>query len=73
MELREMRELAGLTQRQLASLCPGINNTRICLAEAGLKLRPEEECAIRSALLQIIEARAVQISRALSSREAVAV
>jgi hypothetical protein len=56
-ELRELRILAGVSQRQLADLCPGINATRISLAESGLHLRPEEIRAIREALLPIIESR----------------
>lgn len=72
-ELRKLRILAGVSQRQLAGLCPGINSTRICLAEAGLSIRPEEELAIREALLPIIERRALEMKAVIANREPVAV
>jgi hypothetical protein len=79
-DLKELRILAGVSQRQLADLCPGINSTRICLAEAGLTIRAEEERAIREALLLIIERRipivegsALQMKAILARREPVAV
>jgi transcriptional regulator with XRE-family HTH domain len=70
--IRELRKLSGLTQEELAELCPRTSNTKISLVERGLKLRHEEECSIRAALLQVIKSRNVEIEDVLV-REAVAV
>jgi transcriptional regulator with XRE-family HTH domain len=65
--------MADLTQFQLAQRC-GVSRMRLSLAECGqLQLRTDEDRLVREALLGIIESRAAQIKRVLSSRETVAV
>jgi transcriptional regulator with XRE-family HTH domain len=73
MKLKQLRGMADLTQFQLAQRC-GVSRMRLSLAECGqLQLRPDEDSAVRKVLLGVIESRAAQIERVLSSREPVAV
>ncbi len=73
MKLKELRRMADLTQFELAQQC-GVSRMRLSLAECGqLQLNPDEGCAVRKVLLGVIESRAAQIKRVLSSREPVAV
>jgi transcriptional regulator with XRE-family HTH domain len=73
MDLKELRRMADLTQFQLAQRC-GVSRMRLSLAECGqLQLRPDEDSAVRKMLLGLIESRAAQIERVLSSGEPVAV
>ena len=73
MNIKELRELSGLTQWELAQQSR-INRMRIRLTECGqLELRSDEDRAVRKVLLGVIEFRAAQIKRVLSSREPVTV
>jgi transcriptional regulator with XRE-family HTH domain len=73
MDLKELRRMADLTQFELAQRC-GVSRMRLSLAECGqLQLRQDEDSAVRKVLLGVIESRAAQIKRVLSTREPVAV
>ena len=73
MDLKELRRMADLTQFELAQRC-GVSRMRLSLAECGqLQLRQDEASAVRKVLLGVIESRAAQIKRVLSTREPVAV
>lgn len=65
--------MADLTQFELARRC-GVSRMRLSLAECGqIELNAKEDSAVRKALLVVMESRAAQIKRALSSQEPVAV
>ena len=71
-DLKQMREMCGLSQYAL-SMITGIPRNRISLAECGyLNLRSEELSTIHEALRKMSESKAVQLTNAFSEREAVA-
>jgi transcriptional regulator with XRE-family HTH domain len=66
--LRRLREKAGLTQFTVA-LKSGVPRMRLSLAESGqLRLRPDEEDALRRAILEGIEQQATQLRQLLSGK-----
>jgi transcriptional regulator with XRE-family HTH domain len=66
--LRWLRALAGVRQYQLAQDC-GVGRTRLSLAENGyVRLRPDEQEAVESALLRVIERRVADCRALLSGR-----
>ncbi len=70
MDLKKLRRMAELTQFQLAQRC-GVSRMRLSLAECEqLQLRPDEDRAVRTVLLGVIESRAAQLKGVLSGREA---
>ena len=73
MGLKELRNVAGLTQCDVAKQC-GLDRSRLSLAENEYsKLRPEEEATVRKVLIKHIEAKASQFSGVLSGKHAVPV
>jgi len=65
-DIKKLRRMADLTQCALARRC-GVSRMRLSLAECGqIKLRPEEETAVRKVLVSSIERREVQIRVVLS-------
>ena len=64
--LRDLRELAGLTQFETASRA-GVGRFRLAMAESGqLKLTRAEEAQVRVALFAVLRDRAVVIHRVLA-------
>lgn len=73
MDLKQLRKLAGLTQFELAQRC-GVSRMRLSLAECGqVKLREDEQSAVRTVLIESIETRASQLRSVLSERQALPV
>jgi len=67
--LRRLRERAGLTQFTVARKS-GVPRMRLSLAECGqLRLRPEEEAAVREAIREGLEQQAAQLRRLLASSQ----
>lgn len=67
--LRALRERAGLTQFTVARKS-GVPRMRLSLAECGqLRLRPEEEAAVRRAIREGIEERAARLQHLLSGKQ----
>lgn len=65
--LREMRELAGLTQIGLARRA-GVSRMRLQLAEAGeITLRQDESKAVNSVLRGVIERQAATLQNVLGT------
>jgi transcriptional regulator with XRE-family HTH domain len=66
-DLKEQRELAGLTQFSL-SRRSGVSRMRLSLAECSeIDLDPEEKAAVRQILLAAIEARMLRLQMVLIS------
>jgi transcriptional regulator with XRE-family HTH domain len=64
--IRELRTLARLTQFEAAKKS-GLDRTRLSLAECGhVLLRPDQDAALRKALIEAIEGRASQLKGVLS-------
>jgi len=64
--LRWLRALAGVAQYQLAR-DSAVGRTRLSLAENGhVRLRPDEQRAVETALLRAIERRAAEYRAALA-------
>ena len=71
-ELRKLRKKAGLTQFTVARKS-GVTRMRLSLAESGqLRLRPEEEAAVREAIRQGIEQQATRLRHLLSGQQKIA-
>ncbi len=73
-ELKAMRELAGLTQIQLANYS-GVSRMKLSLAECGqAELNPQERGEIQSVLEQSIRGRITFMNKLLANvkRQAVA-
>jgi len=69
--LRELREMAGLTQTR-AARASGIHRAKLSMAETGeIELSPEEETAVRGALLRAIRERQTQIEGVLAGAQSV--
>ncbi|PYT58127.1 MAG: hypothetical protein DMG35_18740 [Acidobacteria bacterium] len=67
--LRKLRERAGLTQFTVAKKS-SVPRMRLSLAESGqLRLRPEEEAAVREAIRKGLEQHAAQLRRLLASKQ----
>lgn len=67
--LRTLRERAGLTQFVVARKS-GVTRMRLSLAECGqLRLRPEEEAAVRKAIREGVEEEAARLQRLLKADE----
>lgn len=67
--LRSLREKAGLTQFVVARKS-GVPRMRLSLAESGqLRLRPEEDAAIRKAIREGIERQAAQLRKLLTTAD----
>jgi len=70
--LRRLRERARLTQFVVAQKS-GVTRMRLSLAESGqLRLRPEEEAAVREAIREGIEQQAARLRQLLSDQHKVA-
>ena len=68
--LRKFREKAGQTQFVVARKSR-VPRMRLSLAESGqLRLRPEEESAVRKAIREELEKHAAQLHRLLASKQA---
>ena len=73
-ELKAMRELAGLTQIQLASYS-GVSRMKLSLAECGqVELNPQERAELQSVLEKSIRGRITFMNKLLANvkRQAVA-
>jgi transcriptional regulator with XRE-family HTH domain len=63
--IRQLREMAGMSQCRLARLC-GVDRTRLSLAENGhVDLRPDEYEAVEGSLLAAIRERTVALQGVL--------
>jgi len=72
-DLKQMREMCGLSQYEL-SIAAGIPRNRISLAECGYTiLRCEELSALQIALRKVSAKRVSELTSSLSGKEAVAV
>jgi transcriptional regulator with XRE-family HTH domain len=72
-DLKQMREMCGLSQYELSMLAD-IPRNRISLAECGYaSLRGEELLALHNALRKVSERRAAEFTSVFSGKEAVAV
>ena len=67
--LRDLRELAGLTQFETAARA-GLGRFRLAMGENGqIKLTRAEEAQVRNALLDALRVRALVIQRVLARYE----
>jgi transcriptional regulator with XRE-family HTH domain len=71
-EIRELREIAGLTQFEMAKLS-GIERSRLSLAECRhVVLAPAEIAKFKAVLLAVLGQRAEQVQEVLSKLSAAA-
>lgn len=66
MQLKKLRELAGLRQIELARAA-GIDRTRLSFAESGyVRLEADEEAAARKIVFKAMRSRQAEIGKVLS-------